>query len=51
MGISLAINSAFKKSCKLMGNHFELTVVAGDEKWAYDRIDAGVSEIDRKSVV
>jgi thiamine biosynthesis lipoprotein len=47
MGISLAINSAFKKSCKLMGNHFELTVVAGDEKWAYDRIDAGVSEIQR----
>lgn len=30
-----------------MGNHFELTVVAGDEKWAYDRIDAGVSEIQR----
>lgn len=43
----MAISSAFKKSCKLMGNHFELTVVAGDEKWAHDRIDAGVAEIQR----
>lgn len=30
-----------------MGNHFELTVVADDEKWAHERIDAGVSEIQR----
>lgn len=30
-----------------MGNHFELTVVANDEKWAYDKIDAGVAEIQR----
>ncbi|MBV8388290.1 MAG: FAD:protein FMN transferase [Mucilaginibacter sp.] len=30
-----------------MGNHFELTVVAGDEKWAHERIDAGVAEIQR----
>ncbi len=30
-----------------MGNHFELTVVAGNEKWALERIDAGVSEIQR----
>ncbi|MBS1522396.1 MAG: FAD:protein FMN transferase [Bacteroidetes bacterium] len=43
----MAVSSAFKKSCKLMGNHFELTVVAGDEKWAYEQIDAGVSEIQR----
>ena len=39
--------SAIKKSCKLMGNHFELTVVADDEKWAHERIGAGVSEIQR----
>ena len=39
--------SAVKKSCKLMGNHFELTVVADDEKWAHERIGAGVSEIQR----
>lgn len=30
-----------------MGNHFELTVVADDEKWAHERIDAGISEIQR----
>jgi len=46
MGI-LAAYSAFKKSCRLMGNHFELTVVADDEKWAHERIDAGVNEIQR----
>ena len=43
----MGAKSAFKKSCKLMGNHFELTVVAGDEKWAHERIAAGVSEIQR----
>jgi len=43
----MAVSSAFKKSCKLMGNHFELTVVANDEKWAHERIDAGVAEIQR----
>lgn len=43
----MAESSAFKKSCKLMGNHFELTVVAEDEKWAHEKIDAGVSEIQR----
>lgn len=43
----MAVSSAFKKSCKLMGNHFELTVVANDEKWAYDKIDSGVAEIQR----
>ena len=41
------ISTAFKKSSKLMGNHFELTVVADEEKWAHERIDAGVSEIQR----
>jgi thiamine biosynthesis lipoprotein len=44
---SMAVGSVFKKSCKLMGNHFELTVVADNEKWAHDRIDAGVREIQR----
>ena len=32
---------------KLMGNHFELTVVAADESWACERIEAGVTEIRR----
>jgi thiamine biosynthesis lipoprotein len=30
-----------------MGNRFELTVIARDETWAMDRIDAGVAEIRR----
>jgi FAD:protein FMN transferase len=37
----------YKKSCKLMGNHFELSVVADDEKWAYEKIEAGINEIKR----
>ncbi len=37
----------FKKSCKLMGNRFELTVVAADENWANERIEAGIAEIQR----
>jgi len=36
-----------KKSCKLMGNRFELTVVADDEKFANDSIEAGIGEIKR----
>ncbi len=30
-----------------MGNQFELTVVAEDEYWAYEKIDAGINEIKR----
>ncbi len=30
-----------------MGNRFELTVIAADETWAMDRIDAGIAEIRR----
>ncbi|EHQ29549.1 ApbE family lipoprotein [Mucilaginibacter paludis DSM 18603] len=37
----------FKRSCKLMGNHFELSVVADNESWANDRIEAGINEIKR----
>jgi len=36
-----------KQSCKLMGNRFELTVVADDEKFANDSIEAGIEEIKR----
>ena len=32
---------------KLMGNHFEISVVAAEETWALDRIDAAVREIGR----
>jgi thiamine biosynthesis lipoprotein len=37
----------FKRAMKLMGNHFELSVVAEEEEWANQRIDAGVREIQR----
>lgn len=37
----------FKRACKLMGNRFELTVVAGNERWANAQIDAGIAEIQR----
>jgi len=30
-----------------MGNHFEITVVGTDEKWAFEQIDLGVAEIKR----
>ena len=37
----------FKKVMKLMGNQFEITVVAHTEEWAYEMIDEGVNEIKR----
>ena len=37
----------FKRVLKLMGNRFEITVVADDEYWANERIDEAVEEIRR----
>jgi thiamine biosynthesis lipoprotein len=37
----------YKHTCKLMGNTFEITVVANDEKWAHEKIDSAVDEIRR----
>jgi len=37
----------YKQSMRLMGNHFELSVVAEDADWADERIAAGVEEIRR----
>jgi len=37
----------FKRDCKLMGNRFELSVVSDNEKWANEKIDEGISEIQR----
>jgi len=37
----------FKKGLRLMGNHFEISVVSNDETWAGLRIDEGVHEIQR----
>jgi thiamine biosynthesis lipoprotein len=39
--------SLHKKSMRLMGNHFEITVVGSDEQWANEKIDLGVKEIQR----
>jgi thiamine biosynthesis lipoprotein len=39
--------SLHKKSMRLMGNHFEITVVGTDEQWANEKIDLGVKEIQR----
>ncbi len=39
--------SLHKKSMKLMGNHFEITVVAENEDWANEKIEIGVKEIQR----
>ena len=37
----------YRQSMKLMGNRFEITVVADDEIWAGQMINAAVSEIQR----
>ncbi len=39
--------SVHRRVYKLMGNRFEITVVAEDEKWAEERIEESVSEIRR----
>lgn len=41
----------FKKELKLMGNQFEITVVASAEGWAYERIDEAVNEIKRIEIL
>lgn len=43
----IAVSAIFKRACKLMGNRFELSVVAADEQWANERIDDGIAEIQR----
>ncbi|HSN60846.1 MAG TPA: FAD:protein FMN transferase, partial [Ferruginibacter sp.] len=37
----------FKRAEKLMGNAFEITVVAEDEQWANEKIDMAIGEIKR----
>jgi thiamine biosynthesis lipoprotein len=39
--------TVFTRAMKLMGNHFELSVVSNREDWAVERIEAGVKEIQR----
>ena len=37
----------YHKTLKLMGNRFQLSAVSNNEKWAYDCIDKGITEIQR----
>lgn len=37
----------YKRALKLMGNRFEITVVANNEQWANERIDDAIAEISR----
>jgi thiamine biosynthesis lipoprotein len=37
----------FKRAERLMGNAFEITVVAEDETWAHEKIDLAIAEIKR----
>jgi thiamine biosynthesis lipoprotein len=43
----MALKHVFKKGFFLMGNNFEISIVAHDELWAYDKIDLAVMEIQR----
>jgi FAD:protein FMN transferase len=43
----ITAQQAYKKVVKLMGNRFEITVVADDAAWAEERIDDAVEEISR----
>jgi len=43
----MAQPQAYKRTMKLMGNQFELTVVAHTKEWGYEMIDEGVKEIQR----
>lgn len=44
--VDIGLNS-FKRTEKLMGNAFEITVVADDENWATSKIELAVEEIKR----
>ena len=45
--ICMKPKQVFKIGTKLMGNHFEISVVADDEDWANTRINAAINEIKR----
>ncbi len=43
----MAVKNVYKKGLLLMGNNFEISVVAEDELWALEKIELGVLEIQR----
>jgi thiamine biosynthesis lipoprotein len=45
--IELRQINVFKRVLKLMGNRFEISVVADDEEWANERIEEAIEEIRR----
>ena len=45
--IGLVTSSVYRRVLKLMGNRFELTVVAHDEAWAHECIEEAIEEIRR----
>ncbi|MEO6404364.1 MAG: FAD:protein FMN transferase [Ferruginibacter sp.] len=46
-GSSTQILKEFRKAERLMGNRFEITVVADNEAWAMEKIEAAINEIKR----
>lgn len=47
MPVSEIVYSPYKRVLKLMGNRFEITVVANDPVWANERLEDAVKEIRR----
>lgn len=45
--VATAQQKSYKRGLRLMGNHFEITVVADDEAYADDCIDKAIAEIRR----
>ena len=45
--MNLSTPSLFKQSMKLMGNHFEISVVGTNEQWANEKIQEAITEIKR----
>lgn len=43
----MAAKNVYMKSLLLMGNNFEISVVAHDEFWAFEKIELAVAEIQR----
>lgn len=47
IGINKSNLTEFKRAERLMGNSFEITVVADNEAWAQDKINLAIAEIKR----
>src|SRR6476469_11163555 len=45
--LTITTPQLYKQVLKLMGNRFELSVVADDERWAQERIEEAIEEIRR----